>query len=53
MMNLEWATLDYLRRHDCGLAQRYYVSRPKTVADISAILRSEQEGRRDIMQGDF
>ena len=45
--------LDFLRRHDCDLAQGYYFSRPKTVADMSTMLRSEQEGRLDFMMGDF
>jgi diguanylate cyclase (GGDEF)-like protein len=45
--------LDFLRRHDCDLAQGYYFSRPKTVADTSTMLRSEQEGRLDFMMGDF
>jgi EAL domain-containing protein (putative c-di-GMP-specific phosphodiesterase class I) len=45
--------LDFLRRNDCDLAQGYYFSRPKTVADMSAVLRSEQEGRLDFMKGDF
>jgi diguanylate cyclase (GGDEF)-like protein len=45
--------LDFLRRHDCELAQGYYFSRPKTFADTSTMLRSEQEGRLDIMKGDF
>jgi EAL domain-containing protein (putative c-di-GMP-specific phosphodiesterase class I) len=45
--------LDFLRAQDCDLAQGYYFSRPKTVADISAMFKSEREGSLDIMRGDF
>jgi EAL domain-containing protein (putative c-di-GMP-specific phosphodiesterase class I) len=45
--------LEFLRSYDCDLAQGYYFSRPKSVADISVMLKAERDGQLDILRGDF
>ncbi|MFT6116788.1 MAG: EAL domain-containing protein (putative c-di-GMP-specific phosphodiesterase class I) [Candidatus Azotimanducaceae bacterium] len=45
------AQLDFLRSQNCDLAQGYYFSRPKTVADISVMLKSERDGQLNILEG--
>jgi diguanylate cyclase (GGDEF)-like protein len=45
--------LDFLRSQNCDLAQGYYFSRPKSVADISVMLKSERDGQIDILQGNI
>lgn len=45
--------LDFLRSQNCDLAQGYYFSRPKSVADISVMLKSERDGQIDILQANI
>lgn len=45
--------LDFLRSQNCDLAQGYYFSKPRTVADISVMLKAERDGQLNILEGSF
>jgi diguanylate cyclase (GGDEF)-like protein/PAS domain S-box-containing protein len=47
------AQLDFLVANHCDLAQGYYFSRPKSVADMTAMLLAERDTGLAVMEGDI
>ena len=46
------AQLDFLRKHDCDLAQGYYFCKPRTVTEITDVMLGIRNGTIDLMEGD-
>jgi EAL domain-containing protein (putative c-di-GMP-specific phosphodiesterase class I) len=46
------AQLDFLRKHDCDLAQGYYFCKPRTVTEITDVMLGIRNGTIDLMEGE-
>lgn len=44
--------LDFLRKHDCDLVQGYYLSKPRSVKDITDLFIRERNGTINIIAGE-